>query len=47
LNYANGEKYGELLEVAGSVWENRGIDLNMGNVNVIWQEEADEVGERK
>lgn len=42
LNYANDVKYGVLLEIARSVWEGRGIDLSMGNVNVIWQADANE-----
>lgn len=42
LNYANDVKYGVLLEIARSVWEGRAIDLTMGNVNVIWQADANE-----
>ncbi|MCC6286810.1 MAG: NAD-dependent epimerase/dehydratase family protein [Chitinophagaceae bacterium] len=42
LNYANDVKYGVLLEIARSVYEGRAIDLTMGNVNVIWQADANE-----
>lgn len=42
LNYANDVKYGVLTEIAKSVLEERPIDLSMGNVNVIWQADANE-----
>lgn len=42
LNYANDVKYGILAEIARSVWENKPIDLTMGNVNIIWQADANE-----
>jgi nucleoside-diphosphate-sugar epimerase len=42
LNYANDLRYGVLLEIAKAVKEERAIDLNMGHVNVIWQEDANE-----
>ncbi|HEX5027106.1 MAG TPA: NAD-dependent epimerase/dehydratase family protein, partial [Agriterribacter sp.] len=46
LNYANDVTYGVLLEIAKSVNENKPIDLSMGNVNVIWQGDANEVAIR-
>lgn len=46
LNYANDVAYGVLLEIAGSVKEGREIDLSMGNVNVIWQGDANEMAIR-
>ncbi len=42
LNYAIDLRYGVLLEIAKSVKEGRPIDLTMGNVNVIWQGDANE-----
>ncbi|SEO08777.1 Nucleoside-diphosphate-sugar epimerase [bacterium A37T11] len=42
LNYANDVSYGVLVEIAKSVIESRPIDLSMGNVNVIWQGDANE-----
>ncbi|MEO6135969.1 MAG: NAD-dependent epimerase/dehydratase family protein, partial [Ginsengibacter sp.] len=42
LNYANDTTYGVLLEIAKSVLANKPIDLRMGNVNVIWQGDANE-----
>lgn len=42
LNYANDVKYGVLLEIAKSVLKEKAIDLSMGNVNVIWQNDANE-----
>lgn len=42
LNYANDVSYGVLLEIARAVFEDRSIDLSMGNVNVIWQGDANE-----
>jgi hypothetical protein len=46
LNYANDVTYGVLLEIARSVKEQRPIDLKMGNVNVIWQGDANEIAIR-
>ena len=46
LNYANDVTYGVLLEIAKSVKENKPIDLKMGNVNVIWQGDANEIAIR-
>ncbi|WP_077358678.1 NAD-dependent epimerase/dehydratase family protein [Virgibacillus halodenitrificans] len=42
LNYAIDLRYGVLLEIAKQVNEGRPIDLSMGNVNVIWQGDANE-----
>ena len=46
LNYANDVTYGVLLEIARSVKAGRPIDLKMGNVNVIWQGDANEIALR-
>jgi nucleoside-diphosphate-sugar epimerase len=46
LNYANDVSYGVLLEIAKSVMAHKPIDLNMGNVNVIWQGDANEMAIR-
>ena len=46
LNYANDVSYGVLLEIAKSVMEGRPVDLAMGHVNVIWQQDADEIAIR-
>jgi nucleoside-diphosphate-sugar epimerase len=46
LNYANDVSYGVLLELARSVKEQRPIDLRMGQVNVIWQGDANEIALR-
>ena len=46
LNYAIDLRYGVLLEVARSVREGRPVDLRMGNVNVIWQGDANELALR-
>ena len=46
LNYANDVTYGILLEIAKSVYESKEIDLTMGNVNVIWQGDANEIAIR-
>ena len=46
LNYANDVTYGVLLEIAKSVKESKPINLKMGNVNVIWQGDANEVAIR-
>lgn len=46
LNYANDVSYGVLLEIAKSVKEEKPIDLRMGNVNIIWQGDANEMALR-
>lgn len=46
LNYANDVSYGVLLEIGKNVKANRPIDLRMGNVNVIWQGDANEIALR-
>ncbi|MGG1663162.1 NAD-dependent epimerase/dehydratase family protein [Brevibacillus sp. NRS-1366] len=46
LNYAIDMKYGVLLEIARSVYERRPLDLSMGQVNVIWQGDANEMAIR-
>ncbi|MCK3684361.1 NAD-dependent epimerase/dehydratase family protein [Maribellus sp. YY47] len=46
LNYANDVTYGVLLEIAKSVFLGKSIDLSMGNVNVIWQADANEIALR-
>ncbi|MCG2615451.1 epimerase [Terrimonas sp. NA20] len=46
LNYANDVTYGVLLEIAKSVRDEKPINLKMGNVNVIWQGDANEIAIR-
>jgi len=46
LNYAIDLRYGVMLEIAKSVNEGRSIDLTTGNVNVIWQGDANEIAIR-
>lgn len=46
LNYANDVTYGVLLEIARSVYGEKEVDLTMGNVNVIWQGDANEMAVR-
>jgi nucleoside-diphosphate-sugar epimerase len=46
LNYANDVTYGVLLEIAKSVRDGKPINLKMGNVNVIWQGDANEIAIR-
>lgn len=46
LNYAIDLRYGVLLEVAKSVLEGTPVDLTTGNVNVIWQGDANEIAIR-
>ncbi|WP_251552214.1 NAD-dependent epimerase/dehydratase family protein [Neobacillus muris] len=46
LNYAIDLRYGVLLEIAKQVHQGKPIDLTMGNVNVIWQGDANEYAVR-
>lgn len=46
LNYANDVSYGVLMDIAKSVYQGKPIDLRMGNVNVIWQGDANEMALR-
>jgi nucleoside-diphosphate-sugar epimerase len=46
LNYANDVSYGVLLEIGKSVRNGKAIDLRMGNVNIIWQGDANEIALR-
>jgi nucleoside-diphosphate-sugar epimerase len=46
LNYANDLTYGVLLEIARAVRADKPLDVKMGNVNVIWQGDANEVAIR-
>lgn len=46
LNYANDVSYGVLLEIAKAVRNGKPVDLSMGNVNVIWQGDANEMAIR-
>lgn len=46
LNYAIDMRYGILLEIAKAVKEGTAIDLSMGQVNVIWQGDANEMAIR-
>jgi nucleoside-diphosphate-sugar epimerase len=43
LNYAIDLRYGVLLDIGRKVFERRQIDLATGNVNVIWQGDANSV----
>ena len=43
LNYAIDLRYGILLDIAESVYTEQPIPLEMGNVNVIWQGDANSV----
>jgi len=40
LNYAVEMRYGVLADMARLVWEDAEIDVTMGNLNVIWQADA-------
>jgi nucleoside-diphosphate-sugar epimerase len=40
LNYAVAIRYGVLVDIARSVWQERPIPLAMGVINVIWQADA-------
>ncbi len=46
LNYANDVSYGVLMDIAKAVDQGKPIDLRMGNVNVIWQGDANEMALR-
>lgn len=46
LNYAIDLRYGVMLEIAKSVLADEPIDLTTGNVNVIWQGDANEIAIR-
>jgi nucleoside-diphosphate-sugar epimerase len=46
LNYAVDLRYGNLLEIAQMVQEEREIDLTNGHMNVIWQGDANEIALR-
>ena len=46
LNYANDVSYGVLMDIAKAVDQGKPIDLCMGNVNVIWQGDANEMALR-
>ena len=46
LNYAVEMRYGNLLEIARSVYQKKTIDLKMGHMNVIWQGDANEIALR-
>jgi len=46
LNYANDVSYGVLMDIAKAVDLGKPIDLRMGNVNVIWQGDANEMALR-
>lgn len=46
LNYAVEMRYGNLLEIARSVYQKKTIDLKMGHMNIIWQGDANEIAIR-
>lgn len=46
LNYAVEMRYGNLLEIATAVYQERPIDLRVGHMNVIWQGDANEIAIR-
>lgn len=46
LNYAIDMRYGNLLEIAKMVFEEKPIDLTNGFMNVIWQGDANEIALR-
>ena len=45
-NYAIDLRYGILLDIAEKVYTEQPISLEMGNVNVIWQRDANSVALR-
>jgi nucleoside-diphosphate-sugar epimerase len=46
LNYANDVTYGVLSDIAMAVKNEQPIDIRMGYVNVIWQQDANEIALR-
>lgn len=40
LNYAVEMRYGVLVDLAQQVWDEKPINLSMGNMNVVWQGDA-------
>lgn len=46
LNYAVEMRYGNLLEIATAVYQQKPINLRLGHMNVIWQGDANEIAIR-
>jgi nucleoside-diphosphate-sugar epimerase len=46
LNYAIDLRYGVLYDIASQVHAGQAVDITMGNVNVIWQGDANEIALR-